>query len=165
MKTMVVYSSLTGNTKMIAEIIHGELDSAEIHHVVSAPAPDAYDLIFVGFWVDKGHADANALKYMEKIHGKKVAVFFTLGAYPDSEHADAVFEHTKAQLGDNEVIGHFRCLGRVDPRVLEAMRHMPNNPHKDTPERRARLAEAEKHPDETDRANAAAFAARIMAEI
>jgi hypothetical protein len=150
---------------MIAEKICGALDSAEIHRVEAAPEPDGYDLIFLGFWVDKGQADAKTLKYMKKIHGKKVAVFFTLGAYPDSQHADNVLEQTKAQLEGNEIIGHFRCLGRVDPKILEIMKNMPNNPHKDTPERRARLAEAAKHPDETDLSNAAAFAAKILAEV
>ena len=37
-----------------------------------------------------------------------------------------------------------------------------NGPHKDTPERRARLAEAAKHPNETDCANAIAFAKKVL---
>ena len=47
---------------------------------------DEFDIILIGFWVHKGIADAKAMKYIDKIKGKKVGVFGTLGAYTDSEH-------------------------------------------------------------------------------
>lgn len=56
MRALVVYSSKTGNTKAIAEV------AAEAfgHDTVLAPiaeAPDyhEFDLVAVGFWIDKGH--------------------------------------------------------------------------------------------------------------
>lgn len=165
MKTLVVYSSLTGNTKMIAESIKDSIGEAELFAVEEAPAAEGYDVIFPGFWVDKGHADDKMLAYMETIKGKKVAPFFTLGAWPDSEHADHVFEDTKTRLEGNQVLGHYRCQGKVDPKLLERMAQMTDNPHAMTPERKARLEEAAKHPDTNDCDKAGAFAQTIMSGV
>jgi len=164
MKALVVYSTLTGNTKMVAEGIFSALpDSAECYDVKEAPAPDGYDLLLPGFWVDKGHADKAMLEYFEKITNKKTAFFFTLGAYPDSEHADEVAADTCRRLekNGNRILGHFRCQGRVGPELLERLKKMlpPDHPHaRMTPERRARLEEAAKHPDGRDVAEAREFA-------
>lgn len=162
MKTLVVYSSLTGNTKMIAESIAQAIPDSELFAVEDAPAAVGYDIVFPGFWVDKGHADDKMLAYMETIGSKKVAPFFTLGAWPDSEHADHVFEDTKGRLAGNEILGHYRCQGKVDPKLLERMAQMTDNPHPMSPERKARLEEAAKHPDANDCAKAKAFAKDIM---
>lgn len=162
MKTLVVYSTLTGNTKMIAESIAEAIPGCDLKAVEETPAADAYDIVFPGFWVDKGHADDKMLAYMETVKGKKVAPFFTLGAWPDSEHADHVFEDTKGRLEGNEILGHYRCQGKVDPKLLERMAQMTENPHPMSPERKARLEEAAKHPDANDCTKAKAFAQAIM---
>lgn len=166
MKVLVVYSSLTGNTKMIAESIAEAIPNSELYAVEDAPpAAAGYDIIFPGFWVDKGHADDKMLAYMETIKGKKAAPFFTLGAWPDSEHADHVFEDTQKRLEGNEILGHYRCQGKVDPKLLERMAQMTDNPHAMTPEREARIKEAAKHPDANDCAKAKTFAQEIMAGV
>ncbi|UQZ88041.1 flavodoxin [Deltaproteobacteria bacterium Smac51] len=168
MKALVVYSTLTGNTKKIAEGVFSAFDGqAECFDVKDAPAPDGYDLIVPGFWVDRGHADDAMLAFMEKIKNKKIAFFFTLGAYPDSEHAGEVAADTEKRLKENgnEVLGHFRCQGKVDPKLLESMKKLPaDHPHAQmTEERKARLDEAAKHPDEKDVANAADFMKKVLA--
>jgi flavodoxin len=161
-KALVVYSSLTGNTKMIAEHIHKAVPRSDIFDIDSAPAPDNYDLIFTGFWVH-GAADPKSLKFFEKIRGKLVAPFFTLGAYPDSESADRAFEDTQKRLENNIILGHFRCHGKIAPEVLEKMKqHHGSNI---SPERAARHKEAEKHPDENDCLNAEKFAADILKKV
>ena len=75
-----------------------------------------------------------------------------------------VFEDTKQRLleGKNEVLGHFRCQGKVDPKLLERMKQMSGTPHQDSPERQARLAEAAKHPNAEDCMAAEAFAMDIL---
>ena len=73
MKALVVYSSRTGNTRKIAEAIAAVLPGCEIHPVESAPAPEGYDLVAVGYWVDKGMPDAQAKAYLETVrdaHGR-----------------------------------------------------------------------------------------------
>ena len=158
MKALVVYSSRTGNTRKIAEAIAAVLPGCEIHPVESAPAPEGYDLVAVGYWVDKGMPDAQAKAYLETVRDAKVALFGTLGAWPDSEHARDCIRKSEALLKEpergNTVMGSFICQGKVDPRVVEMMNKVAADVHPMTPERKARLEEAARHPDDTDRARA-----------
>ncbi len=168
MKSAVVYSTLTGNTRKVAEAVLKSMpEGTEIHDVASAPDPNGYDFIAMGFWVDKGHPDDKAMAYMKRIEGKKAFTFFTLGAKPASAHAYrcAYLAHTYYGSGTEE-IGSFFCQGAIDPKLIEAMRKMPaGGPHSATPETEARWAEAAKHPDAADLAAAeeAAKAARQIA--
>lgn len=169
MKILIVYSTLTNNTKMVAESMLTALpEGAACFEVGQAPEPEGYDLVMPGFWVDKGRADAAMRAYFQKIKNRKVAFFFTLGAYPDSAHADEVATATTAELEGNQILGHFRCQGKVDPKLLERMAKMDlgsGNPHAMTPERQARLDEAAKHPNETDFEKARAFAREMVARL
>ena len=168
MKTLVVYSTLTGNTKKVAEAIYdslsGEKEILDVKDAIKLENCGQYDKVIVGYWVDKGDADAAAKKFMEKLSEKKVGTFGTLGAYPDSEHAQKSVEKVRAFLEEknNEVIAEFICQGSIDPKLIERMRGMGmNGPHPVTPEREARWAEAAKHPDENDLKNAKEAFAKI----
>jgi flavodoxin len=157
MKSMVVYSSKTGNTRKVAEAIYAVLpEPKEIYPVEEAPPADAYDFLALGFWVDKGRADAKAEGYISAVKGKKIGLFGTLGAYPDSDHARASMENAVQLTTGNELMGTFLCQGRVDPALVKWMaENMKDDPnHAMTPERRARLAEGERHPDESDLSDA-----------
>ena len=149
MKTLIVYSSKTGNTRKIAEAIFEVLPEAkEIFSVEDAPSPDLYDFIATGFWVNRGTADEKAQQYMKRIKGKKVGVFGTLGAYPNSMHAREALSSVRELLDGNDLLGEFICQGKIDPNLLDKM--PKNGVHAMTPERKVRIEEAEKHPNETD---------------
>lgn len=163
MKTLIVYSSLTGNTKKVAAAIKAAFgEEADMLPVEEQPPADGYDLVAVGFWVDRGTADQKARDYISGLGHKKVALFATLGAYPDSEHARQSMASAVALLNDsNQFIGSFICQGKVDPQLVEQFKNLPaGHPHAMTPERAARHEEAAKHPDEADLANAK----RVFAE-
>lgn len=166
MKMLVVYSSKTGNTKMIAEAVHSAMpEGTEISSVHEAPDPEGYDFIALGFWVDKGEPDSAMGKYMERVRGTSVGLFGTLGAWPDSDHARESMQKAVERVEGNKVMGTFICQGKVDPRLLAAMAKMTDNPHPMTEERRARIEEAAKHPDEKDCANARNVFSGIMNEM
>jgi len=149
MKILIVYSSRTGNTKKVAETIFDILpETKELFNVEDAPSPDLYDFIAVGFWVNRGMADEKAQKYMKRIKGKKVGVFATLGAYPNSSHARKVLNWAREILDDNDVLGEFICQGKIDSNILDKM--PKNGVHAMTPERKVMIEEASKHPNETD---------------
>lgn len=58
MKTLVIYSSLTGNTKKVARAVAEVLPECTMLPVEEAPSRvDGYDLVAVGYWVDKGMPD------------------------------------------------------------------------------------------------------------
>lgn len=165
MKSMVVYSSKTGNTKKVAEAIYNALpEPKDLFNVDEKPDPSGYDLVVAGYWVDKGTADAKAREFFKTLKNKKVALFGTLGAYPDSDHANSCREKVKALPEDNTILGDFICQGKVSPELIKMMEtKMKDDPHHSmTPERRERLAEAAKHPDKKDLENAAAFIREIV---
>jgi flavodoxin len=168
MKTLTVYSSRTGNTQKIAQAIHAAMPAgAVLAACQDAPDPDSFDFIALGFWVDKGSADAQSLDYIKKISGKKTGLFMTLGASPDSEHAKKCMAAVKALLEPrNTVIREFICQGKIAPSLSKLFESFPaGHPHAITPERQARHEEAAKHPDENDLARAAACFQNIAAEL
>ena len=163
MKMLVVYSSRTGNTRMIAEAIHSVMpEGTQITSVESAPEPEGYDFIALGFWVDKGAPDSAMAAYMDKVQGTSVGLFGTLGAWPDSDHARESMQKAVDRVAGNNVLDTFICQGKVDPRLLTIMAKMMDNPHPMTEERKARIEEAAKHPDEKDCANARKVFAGIL---
>lgn len=166
MKAAVVYSTLTGNTKKVAEAFCTGLgEGAELFDVASAPSQlDGYDLVVVGFWVDRGHPDQKSMDFMKSVRGKKVFSLFTLGAKPASAHAFKCAYTASSFYGEGcGQIGVWFCQGAIDPKLIERMRQMPaGGPHSASPENEARWAAAASHPDAADLASAteAAKAAR-----
>jgi flavodoxin len=165
MKSLVVYSSLTGNTKMVAQAIAQELD-ADIKTAAQAPAAESYDLVAVGFWVDKGNADEQSIKYLQSLRNAKVALFATLGADPKSEHAGKCLDKAAGLLdASNQIVGKFICQGKIDPQLIERMNKMfagqTGNPHAPGKERDERHKKASTHPDAEDLSNARAAFAQI----
>ena len=152
MKTIVVYSSVTGNTRAVAEAVLAALPpGALIAPAHKAPDPDGFDFLALGFWVRKAMPDPRMLRYMARIKGKNVAWFGTLAAWPDSPHAMQVRGNTAALLEGNTVLGGFLCQGRLAPRRFAAAMEGKGSPsHPLTEERKTRLLEAAKHPDEAD---------------
>ncbi len=165
MRIAVIYSSRTGNTRKVAKAIHESLpEGAELCRIDDAPDPSRFDLIFVGFWVDKGIANKDAQEFMRKLSGQHVALFGTLGAYPDSDHARQCLERVGALLSTCTVVDTFICQGAIDPKLIEWMKTLPaDDPHGPNEARRKLWHDAEAHPDEGDLASARRWAARVLA--
>lgn len=99
MKSLVLWSSRTGNTKAIAEAVYEALPGEkDIFEEGRQPSVDGYDLIFVGFWGFRRGADFTARRTIESLHGKKVAIFATAGTYPDSQAARDYLDNAAALL-------------------------------------------------------------------
>ena len=170
MKTLVVYSSLTGNTKMIAEAIAEAMPNCDIFPVQEAPyTVEGYDLVAVGYWVDKGMPDSRCKAWLEGVTNARIAFFGTLGAYPDSDHARECKEKAAALVCEpkrgNNVLGSWLCMGKIDPKVLEVMAKMAKNVHPMTPERKARIEEAAKHPNAEDCRAAQEYIREVLASL
>lgn len=90
MKTLVVYSSLTGNTKKATtwafEAVIGEKKLLSVDEAMNIDL-SPYTKIVHGFWVDKGSLDSKSRKFLKRVKGKEIIFIGTLGAYPDSDHA------------------------------------------------------------------------------
>lgn len=158
MKKAIIYSSLTGNTKKVAEKIWEVSDKMmEIFNVQDVTSIDSYEEIILGFWVDRGTADKKMLNLIERIKDKKVSFFATLGAYPDSDHAKKVIMNVTELLekNNNKVDKTFICQGKVSDSLKERMKTLPKeHPHYPDEARLKRWADADKHPNEEDFSNA-----------
>ena len=80
MSYAIVFSSKTGNTALLAQTLQEQLPQADCCYF---GAPDAAalaaDTLYVGFWTDKGKADADTLDFLQQLHGKRVFLFGTAG--------------------------------------------------------------------------------------
>ena len=166
----IVYSSRTGNTQAVAEHLAADLDLTlvnardELAARMEDRGPDgrlmrgdtagtADEILLLGFWAWRGGPNPTMRDFMRGLRRRRVFVFGTMAAWPDSDHARGCIACAKELLdeGGNELIGHFVCQGKLADSVRR------NSRHPRTPEREARLDEAEKHPDASD------FAAAIEA--
>lgn len=163
MKTLIVFSSKTGNTRKLAYAVHLALPDAELCRVEMAPKPDSYDLIYLGFWVENGTVDEKTQAYMERLKGKKVALFATLGAYPGSKHAKESLDAAAALLPECEVVDRFVCQGAIDPELIEWMETLPKDHGYGPTESRKKLwKDAAGHPDDADLKTAADWALGVF---
>ena len=79
-KYSIVYSSLTGNTKMLADAIHGALPQDECEYFGEADTViPSSELLYIGFWTDKGNADTKTLQLLSQLKNKQIFLFGTAG--------------------------------------------------------------------------------------
>ena len=160
----VIYSSRTGNTKKVAEYL-AEALGAPCRSVKDAGDVPEDAALCVGTWIDRGTADAAAKKYIETLRGRRVVIYGTLGAEPDSEHCAKCIENIRALFDpSNEILGAILVQGAIDPMLIEMFKSMPkDNVHAFTAENAARYAAAASHPDAADCAQVAAAAKEVLA--
>lgn len=145
---VVLYSSLTGNTKKVGETIAKSLGFKAIS-VKDVTDISKFDKIIFGFYVDKGLMDPEAKRVAKLIENKNMGLYMTLGASPKGEHAKSCFEKIVKffQRQGNTITHTFMCQGAIDPKLIEMMRNMSTH---NSPEHEKRWEEAKTHPDEND---------------
>ena len=171
----IIYSSRSGNTRAVAEHLAASLGLGAVNAREELKArmddrgPDgrlvrgdtagtADEILLLGFWAWRCGPNPTMRDLMRGLRNRRVFLFGTMAAWPDSEHARDCLACARELLagGGNEVLGHFFCQGRLDPTVRK------NSRHPATPEREQRLAEAEKHPNAEDFAAAEASARAVL---
>ena len=133
MSYAIVFSSKTGNTALLAQTLQEQLPQTDCCYF---GAPDAAalaaDTLYVGFWTDKGKADADTLDFLQQLHGKRVFLFGTAGFGGSAPYFEKILAATRKALdGSNTVIGTYMCQGKMPPSVrarYEAMRTLPAPP-------------------------------------
>lgn len=116
MKIQVIYYSLTGCTKRLAEGIYEGLEEKDksIHDFKDGiPALDG-DILLIGYWGVSGGPDEKFTEFLKGIKGKTIGMFCTLGYYADSAHAfDTIQKGLSYVKEDNEIIGSYVANGAV----------------------------------------------------
>lgn len=152
----VIYASATGNTKLLAEEIRkrmGEVECVCFGTVEEAGTAIEADIIFAGFWTDKGNCSDELGRFLAGVHDRKVFLFGTAGFGGAQSYFDQILERVKGHLAaDNEVVGTYMCQGKMPQSVRKRYEGMLEQNPGD--ERIKGMIEnfdrAVQHPDETD---------------
>jgi flavodoxin len=131
MKSLVVYSSKSGNTRKLAEAVYGFLDGEKtIAAIADAPDPSEFSFVAVGFWLMGGQPDPESQVFLARLkEGQNVYLFATHGAAAGSVHAENAMKKAKEIAGKVHLLATFSCPGEVSPQVIEkASRKNPQPP-------------------------------------
>lgn len=119
MKIAIVYDSITGNTKALADVICEECKNAKVYKKYDDDILNA-DLIFVGSWTDKGSPSDKIKLVYQKIHNKKLFVFGTCGFGGDEKYYKLLFENVCKYINDdNDIVGYYFCPGKLSSKIKE----------------------------------------------
>jgi len=165
MKTLITYSTRTGNTRRLADAIAASLQGGiTLVDINSNPDPFGFDRYIHGFWVTSTGADEQSLAFLDQIQNQEIGLFGTMGANPDSPYGRSTKLRLKNQLkkNGNTIAEWFLCAGEIAPELIQWFESLPEgHPQYPTPERRQNWADAMGHPNEEDLAAAAEiFASR-----
>lgn len=124
MTYIVVYSSKTGNTEIIAKAIKDTLDKdscvyfGKIENNVMITQNS--DIIFVGFYVYRGSCTEEIKVYLNKLGKKKIVLFGTAGFGGSESYYKSILSEIKKSIPEsNEIIDSFMCQGKMPHSVLE----------------------------------------------
>ena len=133
MKYSIVYSSRTGNTKFLAEHLKSILPDASVIYF-GEPSPEAAeaDLIFLGFWTDKGCCDETISSFLAPLKSKKLFLFGTAGFGQNDAYFEQILSRVKEKIPEScQVTGTFMCQGKMPDSVRKRYESMmPQNPQK-----------------------------------
>jgi flavodoxin len=165
-KFLIVYCSKTGNTEKVAQALaQAAPERCDCCRVSEVGALKNYDVIFAGYWVDRGAPMKEMQDFLQQLHAKKVVLFQTLGAEPYSEHGVTSLVNAGKYLNpDCNVLGTLSIRGAIDPKLIAQMEKFPpGTPHAPTEESRKRWAEAAVHPNEEDLVNCKEYMLKFIA--
>ena len=150
MSYAIVYSSRTGNTAQLAQVLREALPQ-EACSYFGEPHAEALsaDTIYVGFWTDKGTCDESTAHFLQSLTEQKVFLFGTAGFGGSQAYFDQIAGRMGENLGEsNTFLGYFLCQGKMPQSVRARYEAMEQN------ERTKALLQnfdaALSHPDEAD---------------
>ena len=128
MKYAIIYSSTTGNTKMLAEALALYMKKTDcvLCETKHADAIDA-DFYFVGFWTFRGKCDKNTQQFLKKLEHKYIFLFGTAGFGSSNAYYKKILRRTRKHLhASTKLAGSFMCQGKMPPQIrkkYESMLH------------------------------------------
>lgn len=149
----IVYSSKTGNTRLLAETLHDTLPTGDCLYF-GEPSDEALRAgrIYVGFWTDKGTCDADTAAFLARVTTQEVFLFGTAGFGGAPEYFDKILSAARQNLPDGATVcGSYMCQGKMPMAVRARYEQMEDSP------RRQMMIEnfdaALSHPDTADLAH------------
>ena len=124
-----------------------------------------YENLAIGFWLDRGGATPKFAKFLREICGKKIALFMSCGADPQSEHSQKIIDKVASNLiaQGNKIVGKFVCQGKISDEIIAQIRAIYAQKNIEIPASRIENWEKSRsHPDENDLKNAREFFAKVF---
>lgn len=117
----IVYSSKTGNTKMLADALH---DALAADDCIYFGAPDAQALaaerIYIGFWTDKGTCDAETAAFLAQLTRQEIFLFGTCGFGGGPAYFGSILARVRDLIPENvQLIGSYLCPGKMPQSVRD----------------------------------------------
>lgn len=131
MSYAIVFSSKTGNTRLLADTLRASLPQNECTYF-GAPAPEALEAetLYIGFWTDKGHADDTLTAFLQTLKGKRIFLFGTAGFGGSAEYFEQILAAVQKSLDEsNTVIGTYMCQGKMPMTVRQQYEKMLQQPN------------------------------------
>lgn len=123
------------------------------------------DVVFVGFWCDKGSCSTAVQHFLQGLAGKRVFLFGTCGFGESDEYFAQILDRVRAYLpADAQYIGGAMCQGKMGMGVKRRYEGMLE---KDSENAQARMLidnwnKAQSHPNEDDVSRIAAAAKEAL---
>ena len=150
----IIFNSRTGNTKQLAEALREVLPQEECDYFGGSEAAEiASQLLYIGFWTDKGNADEATLRLLQKLKNKKIFLFGTAGFGGSETYFQKIIDNIKQSVdASNIVVGEYMCQGKMPQAVRE--RYMKMKEQQEPPANIdaliANFDRALSHPNEED---------------
>ena len=115
MKYSIVYSSRTGNTALLARTLRDVLPE---ENIVSFGAPNEVhteaDMIFAGFWTDRGSCCPEMQEFLRGLEHKTVALFATAGFGEDAAYFERILSNVASLIPKScKILPGFACQGKM----------------------------------------------------
>ena len=150
----IMFSSLTGNTKMLANAIGEALPNENCDYF--GPCKDkepVSEMLYIGFWTDKGNADQIALELLKSLRNKRIFLFGTAGFGVDEGYFQKILKNIRGSIdSSNTIVGEYMCQGKMPQSVRDRYVKMKEQPdHKPNLDMLIEnFDHALSHPDEAD---------------
>ena len=127
----IIFSSMTGNTRKLADTIRGALPEELCDYFGDAKTGNSdAEMIYVGFWTDKGTADQACLELLGGLRNKKIFLFGTVGFGGSEAYYQKILANVRTAIdASNTVVGEYMCQGRMPQAVRDRyvkMKEMPD---------------------------------------
>lgn len=152
MKIAIIYKSLTGNTKLLAESLKENISPKNLVYFGEPKEYIDADLYLIGSWTNKGDCVSEIKDYLKKLKNKRIAFFATAG-FNSENYYETLIKRVKENIdSSNQLIDYFYCQGKMSPAIKEKYIKLLQE-HKDDKKLQVNLKnyeEALTHPDNKD---------------
>ena len=121
MEYSIIYSSKTGNTRLLAETIRNFLTEENcLYYGYPDTKAKLGTRIYVGFWTDKGDCDGQTADFLTTLRNKEIFLFGTAGFGVDIGYFNRIIDRVSEKIDkSNTLIGSFMCQGKMPLSVRE----------------------------------------------